>query len=86
MGRTQVYLGVEELKLLERVEKASGATRSELIRRAIHAAYGRPALSDRLSALRQTKGLWKDRKVTGARYVDALRADLNRRLRRLGLG
>lgn len=38
--RTQVTLGKEELELLDRAAKASGASRSELIRRAIHRAYG----------------------------------------------
>ncbi|MBX5488217.1 MAG: CopG family transcriptional regulator, partial [Mycolicibacterium hassiacum] len=35
VARTQVYLGEEELAILERASRTSGASRSELIRRAI---------------------------------------------------
>lgn len=38
--RTQITLNDEELELLDRAARASGASRSELIRRAIHTAYG----------------------------------------------
>jgi hypothetical protein len=86
MGRTQVYLGVEELMRLEAAARASGATRSELIRRAIQATYGPRAPLDRIRAVRATAGRWRTPRRSGARYVDALRGDLNRRLRRLGLG
>lgn len=40
MGRTQIYLTDEELELLERQKHATGASRSELVRRAIHSTYG----------------------------------------------
>jgi hypothetical protein len=85
VGRTQVYLSSDELGLLDRAAEATGASRSELVRRAVKATYGRPSAEDRLSALRAASGLWKDREFTGAEYVDAIRGDLNERLRRLGL-
>ncbi len=85
MGRTQIYLGAEELELLERARQASGASRSELVRRAIQATFGRSMTETRLAALERGAGLWRDRSFTGAEYVDAARGDLNERLARLGL-
>ena len=86
MGRTQVYLGSEELDLLDRVSKETGASRSELIRRAVHAAFGETAKEERLHALRGSAGAWRGRQTTGREYVDELRrGDLNKRLAELGL-
>ena len=86
MSRTQVYLGEEELELLDRVSRETGASRSELIRRAVQASFGREDKDARLSALRASAGSWGGRRRTGAEYVDAMRgADLNERLRRLGV-
>jgi Arc/MetJ-type ribon-helix-helix transcriptional regulator len=86
MGRTQIYLGDEELELLDRVAKATGASRSELVRRAVRSLYGsRLSREEKLEALRASAGVWADRPFTGAEYVDARRpGDLNERLRRLG--
>lgn len=88
MSRTQIYLGDEERELLERVAKATGASYSELIRRAIRSTYRRePTKEEKLQALERSFGSWKDRDFTGAEYVDAIRGpgDMNERLRRLGL-
>lgn len=85
VGRTQVYLGAEELELLDRAARAAGASRSELIRRAIREAFGAGGKSDRGRALAASAGSWRGRGFTGAEYVDAMRGDLNDRLRRLGL-
>lgn len=86
MGRTQVYLGSEELELLDRVSRETGASRSELIRRAVHFAFGETAQEERLQALRRSAGAWRGRRKTGGEYVDELRrGDLNKRLAELGL-
>jgi Arc/MetJ-type ribon-helix-helix transcriptional regulator len=86
MGRTQIYLHDDELALLERAERETGASRSELIRRAVRRTYGEMSKEARLEALRQAKGIWRDRPFTGAEYVDAIRGgDLNERLRVLGI-
>lgn len=85
MSRTQVYLGENELGLLDRAAKSTGATRSELIRRAVRESYGAGAKADRRSALAASAGSWKGRGFTGAEYVDTIRGDLDERLRRLGL-
>jgi len=86
VARTQVYLTDEELELLERAAQASGASRSELIRRAVRRTYGRSEAEARLAALRRGAGIWRDRSFSGAEYVDRIRGDLNDRLSRLGLG
>lgn len=85
VGRTQVYLGKDELGLLDRASRATGASRSELIRRAVRESFGGGAKADRRAALDASAGAWKDRDFTGAEYVDAIRGDLTERLRRLGL-
>jgi Arc/MetJ-type ribon-helix-helix transcriptional regulator len=85
VGRTQLYLGAEELALLDRVAAATGASRSELVRRAIRSAYGEKSKAEKLRALEASAGSWDGRGFTGAEYVDAVRGDLNERLRRLGL-
>lgn len=85
MTRTQVYLHEEELQLLDRLSAATGASRSELIRRAIHGTFGQPSKSERLRALERSAGSWKALTLTGEEYVDRVRGDLNERLRRLGL-
>lgn len=85
VGRTQVYLGEEELGLLDRVASETGASRSELIRRAIRRTFGEQSEEARLDALRRSAGSWRRRRsFTGSEYVDALRGDLNERLRRVG--
>ena len=85
MGRTQVYLGQEELGLLDRAAAHTGASRSELIRRAIRTTFGEQSQEARLEALRRSAGSWKRRRFDGSEYVDAVRGDLNERLRRVGL-
>jgi hypothetical protein len=85
IGRTQIYLGDEELELLDRVAATTGASRSELIRRAVRDSYGERSAAYKLQALRESAGSWRGRRQTGAEYVDARRGDLGARLRRLGL-
>jgi Arc/MetJ-type ribon-helix-helix transcriptional regulator len=74
MTRTQIYLGDDERKILGRISKATGASRSELIRQAIRSTY-RVELTreEKLEALRRSAGVWADREFTGAEYVDAIR-------------
>jgi Arc/MetJ-type ribon-helix-helix transcriptional regulator len=86
MSRTQVYLGEDELELLDRATRETGASRSELVRRAVRATFGRQGKDERLGALRASAGSWKGRRRSGAEYVDAMRGgDLNERLTRLGV-
>jgi ribbon-helix-helix CopG family protein len=85
VGRTQIYLGAGELELLDRAALVTGASRSELIRRAIRGTFGEKSKADRLRALDASAGSWIGRTQTGAEYVDAIRGDLNERLGRLGI-
>ena len=85
MSRTQVYLGEEELALLDQAAQATGASRSALIRRAVRESFGTTPKAERLRALRASAGSWKGRNLTGAEYVDGIRGDFNDRLHRLGL-
>jgi hypothetical protein len=87
MVRTQVMLSEEEIELLDRARRATGASRSELIRRAVRAAYT-PAetVDERLAGFRAARGIWRDRPFTGEQYVRAIRSGhMNANLRRLGV-
>ncbi len=83
MGRTQIYLGEEEIELLERVARATGASRSELIRRAIRSTFGDKTRAERIQGLEASAGSWRGRRFTGSTYVDEIRGDLNARLARI---
>lgn len=83
--RTQIYLSDDDLELLDRVARATGASRSELIRRAVRTTFGEKTKAERLRALEASAGALHGRRLTGADYVDALRGDLNERLSRRGL-
>lgn len=86
MSRTQIYLGEDEMELLERASRDTGASRSELIRRAVRATFGGQGKDEKLRALKASAGSWRGRRAGGAEYVDALRGgDLNERLARLGV-
>jgi Arc/MetJ-type ribon-helix-helix transcriptional regulator len=86
MGRTQIYLGSEELALLDRAAQDSGASRSELIRRAVRATFGEQDKAYKLRALQASAGSWGGRRTSGAKFVDAHRGgDVNERLARLGV-
>ena len=64
--QTQVYLGDDELELLDRVARATGASRSELIRRAVRSTFGQKTKAERLQALEASAGSWSGRRLTGA--------------------
>lgn len=80
-----MYLTEEETALLDLAAERTGASRSELIRRAIHAQYGSSDTASRREALLASAGTWRDRPFTGKEYVDTIRGDLNKRLSQLGL-
>jgi Arc/MetJ-type ribon-helix-helix transcriptional regulator len=86
VARTQVYLGEDELELLDRASERTGASRSELIRRAVQATFGERRRDERLRALQASAGSWRGRRKSGAEYVDDLRGgDLDERLSRLNV-
>lgn len=76
MHRTQIYLDDDEVALLNQASARTGASRSELIRRAVRTQYGVKTPEGRLAALRASAGTWSDRSGTGADYIEELRSDL----------
>jgi metal-responsive CopG/Arc/MetJ family transcriptional regulator len=85
--RTQIYLGADEIERLDSEAARTGASRSELIRRAIriqYADYHSLSAEERVARLVALAGAWKDRRYTGEEYVRAIRSgDMNANLRRL---
>jgi hypothetical protein len=81
--RTQIYLDEQEVSALDAAAVRTGASRSELIRRAIRAQYGQQPAAWRLEALRSSSGAWTGRDYTGSQFVDSLRGDVNDRMARL---
>jgi metal-responsive CopG/Arc/MetJ family transcriptional regulator len=75
MTRTQIYLGEDETRALDRLARETGSTRSKLIRDAIRARYlsGRDR-SEIEKALRSVAGAWRSRRIDGAAFVERLRA------------
>lgn len=85
VNRTQIYLDDHEMALLNEASARTGASRSELIRRAVRTQYGVETPEGRLAALQASAGTWSDRSGTGADYVEELRSDLGQRLEQVGL-
>jgi metal-responsive CopG/Arc/MetJ family transcriptional regulator len=81
--RTQIYLSAEDVAALDQHRSASGATRSELIRRAIREVYGGTDAEARRQTLAATAGAWAPSEEDGEQYVESLRADLHERLQRV---
>ncbi len=84
MERTQIYLNAEQSRMLERLARRSGWTKSQLIREAIDEAYlGSPHDQKQvLAALKHAAGSWAGRKESGAEYVERLRGGRLSRLHR----
>jgi metal-responsive CopG/Arc/MetJ family transcriptional regulator len=81
VARTQIYLGDDELERLDAEAARTGATRSELIRRAIREYYPRPARRGRtpeesVANIMAAAGIWKDRPFTTEEYLHAIRHGL----------
>lgn len=84
MRRTQIYLSQREQEALTRVARASGHSKSQLIREAVARAYLERADPERvLRALRASAGAWR-RRQGGAAYAESRRRGLGARLRRAG--
>lgn len=78
MGRTQIYLGSDELELLDRVARATGASRSELVRRAVRSTFGQPTKADKLQASALTRRGLKLRLVAADTSAMTAATDLAR--------
>ncbi len=81
MARTQIYLADEDVERLDAAAAATGASRSELIRRAIRSRYPRPVdrggtPEERRANIMAAAGIWKDRPFTTEQYLHAIRRGL----------
>jgi Ribbon-helix-helix protein, copG family len=85
MQRTQISLTDDDVRVLDEAARATGASRAELIRRAIREYYGGDdSLANRKARARRAFGTWKGRSFSGDEYVRAIRSgDMNENLRRL---
>jgi hypothetical protein len=79
--RTQITLTNEQYLLLRRRAAESGASMSELIRRAVDGTYGEAPLDE--DPLAASFGLWDDAQAEAT--VGARGPGVDERLRRLGL-
>ena len=61
MIAAQLKLTEPETEALREMSFRTGKTEEQLIREAIHALLDNPENIDRLSLLRQARGMWKDR-------------------------
>lgn len=61
MVRTQIYLTEQEQHALREMARQTGRTQSELIREAVDRFLENAAPADRLSKLREARGMWKSR-------------------------
>ena len=76
MIRTQIHLDEPLVEALDREAARSGASRAEVIRRALHERYpdGDDYAARKQAALDLAFGSWKGRRFkSGAEYVRALR-------------
>ncbi len=73
VNRTQIYLSDELETALEERSKATGLSKSQLIRDAVRASYlVSPDRQSMLRALRESAGQWR-RRIDGATYVERKR-------------
>lgn len=83
--RIQLYFDDQEVEWLRKAERRTGASRSELVRRAVRHTYGEATVEEKLAIIKETAGMWKDRAFTAEEYVDALRGGgIEARLEKLG--
>lgn len=77
MVRTQIYLTEEEKSQLETIALTRGVKQSELIREAVDELIEKYTPSQRLTQIKQARGLWKNRNDLPA--LRDLRAGWSRR-------
>ena len=77
MVRTQIHLDADVVELLDREAARTGASRAELIRRAVRERYGtsEPYAVRLERAMDSSFAAWNNRKFeTGEEYIRALRS------------
>ncbi len=79
--RAQVTLTDEQYARLCEEARRTGLSFAELVRRAIEGSFADgPSTEERLQALHESFGAWKDRDFDGEEYVERLRRGMARRL------
>ena len=78
--RTQITLTDEQYARLCAESRRTGVGLAELVRRAVDRSYGQASIEERLQALHDSFGAWKDRDFDGEQYVERLRRGMARRL------
>ncbi len=79
MVRTQIYITEDEQRKLRALARQSGRKQSELVRTAIDDYLARASATPRRDALRECRGLWKDRELTDSK---AIRSEIEARMLR----
>lgn len=74
MTRTQIYLTAQERRGVARVAAQTGRKKGQVIREAIDQYLLRLEPEDRLSRLREARGIWADREVS----LESIRKDFDR--------
>lgn len=77
--RTQITLTDEQYELLRSESRQRGLSLSELVRRALDRSYGTVDRDAQHAALQDSFAAWSDGD-DGARFVEALRRGMQRRL------
>ena len=80
--RAQVTFTDEQYARLCEETRRTGEGLAELVLRAVDRSYGLATAEERMQALDDSFGAWKDRAFDGAQYVDQLRRGMARRLGR----
>jgi hypothetical protein len=85
--RTQITLSDGQYARLKRRSRESGASIAELVRQAVDATYSELSTEEKIAAVRESAGAWKDRDFAdGLEYVERIRGPgLGERLKQLGL-
>jgi hypothetical protein len=80
MKRTHLYIEEDILRILRRISKKRSTTISELVQDALRKVYAGEQRADSAFILRETAGIWKDRKDirSAEEYVRTMRRDTRR--------
>lgn len=82
----QITLTDRQYERLQEVSEHTGLSIAELMRQAIEQRYGAMTAAERIAALNQAFGIWRDRTdIDPDTYLRDLRSGWGRRMKKLGL-
>ena len=83
MKRTQLYMEDDIFKMLRRMSKETSLSISELVRAAVKKVYAYEKPEDADFILRESAGIWKDKKdiASTEQYVRRMRKDTRKERR-----